>query len=249
VSHNEAPKTAGGMMVEEALDIVPKSSRELAGKHAGDALVNAAEAARDLTALVKGIASLPVGIGGFVARIVRRWRRLPSEKRRPLPVTMLLTAATGYADTKDADLRLAFENLLTSAIDVNRVHRVHPSFARMLVEMTGLEARMLRLMKSGGEFSSTELLSKAVGVGIDEHASAVAMTHLERLGLLKPEPNPGIMVPSGLTPPGTMTVGKSVWAPMTDNNQCVVIAVPFYGSYSLTPLGWDFIAVVDPDED
>lgn len=255
MSNDDAPKTAGGMVVAEAIRVVPQEKRDLAGQQLGDALVNATQVARDLTQVLTWAIAIPRGVAAFGAWTVRRWRRMRPENRLLPPTTLLLTAGAGHSKTSDAELRGAFENLVTSAMDKETAPRVHPAFARNLSEMTPLEARIMRLFRTGGAFASTEAFAAAVGMDVDAHAMTIAMSHLERLGFLHNEGPAATVVGSSFstvssyTPdaePGLIYVAEIKRVPMTVGNKPDDLPVTMYGIYRLTALGSDFIDVVQP---
>jgi hypothetical protein len=245
------------MIVDEALKRVPEEARSLAGRNVGTIIVGATHALGEVATLAKWIASVPRGIGAFGMWAVRRWRRMPPEKRLLPPSTLLLTAGTGHAKTTDAGLRAAFENLVASAMDKDTAPRVHPAFARNLSEMTPLEARIMRHFRTGGLYPTVAEFSAALGVDADSRAIAIATTNLERLGFIRIEGGATMVVgqsfsavPSS-TPspePGLIHVGKIEYHAMTVDNRAASVPLTVYGTYSLTALGHDFIDVVAPIE-
>jgi hypothetical protein len=179
------PRSAGGLIVKEIADIVPEDDKQVAGRDVGAALVNAASTARDVTALLAGVAAIPRVAFGFVLRMARKWRKVPADRRNPIPPQLLLEASAGYATATDDELRAGFERLVTAAMDSETASHAHPSFASALSQMTPIDARFIRLiMERPPVFSSFAGLGERLGRGIDFVAIGVSANNLQRLGLV-----------------------------------------------------------------
>ena len=184
---SDDPKTAGAMIVKEIVDVIPDENKQVAGQAIGATLVNAAGALRDLTGLVAGLAAIPRAAIGFALRMTRKARRLPADRRNPIPLQLLLEASAGYAAATDDELRAGFERLVTAAMDRETARHAHPSFASALSQMTPLDARLIRLIRERPPtFSSFAELGERLGPGIDFVQIGVSANNLQRLGLVDP---------------------------------------------------------------
>ena len=243
-------RSAAQLLTEEALRVVPREARELAGQQIGGLLVDVTTTVRQATSLVRGIVAIP---GAAVTLVRRAWRRLTPDRRSLPPQPLLLIAAAGYAATDDSELRAAFESLVERAMDKESASRVHPVFARNLTEMTPLEARIMRQFWDGGVYPTAGSFSAAIGGAADDHAITIAAEHLQQLGLLRielpPSVTPSFGVVPGATPwrqPGVLHIARLEAVRMTKENRAADKAILVYGTYYLTPLGKDFISVVCP---
>jgi hypothetical protein len=181
---SEGPKTVTGLIAKEVSDVIPETDKRIAGRAFGDALVNVGEALQDVTSWVRVVAAVPRATVGFVGRVFRKWRAVPKGQRAPLPPKLLLGAASGYAGTADSHLRDCFERLVESAIDSRSASLVHPSFVSSLNQMSGLDARFMQLLKSGGIFQSNEEFRQRLGAPPDT-SLIVTIDVLGRLGYVE----------------------------------------------------------------
>lgn len=181
------PKTASALIVKKIADVVPKDDMQVMGRDVGASLVNAASLARDVTAMLAGVAAIPRVAIGFVVRMARKWGKVPADRRNPIPPQLLLEASAGYASATDDELRAGFERLVTAAMDRETARLVHPAFASALSQMTPIDARLIRLiMERPPTFSSFAELGERLGSGVDFVAIGISANNLQRLGLVDP---------------------------------------------------------------
>jgi hypothetical protein len=180
----DEPKSAGGLLASEALRIVPENQKQIAGQGFGGALANIGAALEDVTMWVRVVAAVPRGMAQFVARVTAAWRQTPAHRRLAPKPELLLTAATGYANQEEDELREKYVRLIVAAVDSESAPFVHPAFASIIAQMTPVEARLFDFFRTGGYFTSFDALSKAAGVQLDEDGIQLAMASLDRLGLV-----------------------------------------------------------------
>jgi len=185
LSMSDDPKSATGLIVQEVAAVVPQSDKDTAGRDLGKAFKNVGSIARDLTDLLAGVASVPRRTSEFIARALAKFRQIPNERRRTPSPRLLLEAAQGYVQTDDADLRACFERLLETSMDSATAALVHPSFVSSLNQMSGLDARFLRLVRRGGRYQGGyEELGEALGARIGSRSLIVTTENLTRLGYI-----------------------------------------------------------------
>jgi hypothetical protein len=176
---SEDLKTATGMIVQEVAEMVPQADKNTAGRDLGATLKNVGSIARDLTDLLAGVASIPRRTAEFMARALANFRQIPEERRRTPPPKLLLEAAQGYAQTDDDDLRECFERLVESAMDGETSSLVHPSFVSSLTQMSGLDARFMKVLTTGEIFPSFSSLRARLGIQTGEPLT-VTLDNLEK---------------------------------------------------------------------
>ena len=149
-------ESGGAMIAREALEVVPRDSKALAGESIGRALTNAAGALEDLTGILKAVTAIPAGAGKLMVRLITRRRRIPRERQVSPPATLLLAAAQAYSSSGDV-LREKYENLLATAMDSDTADQAHPVYVDILGKMTAVEARLFDFLCSkGGDFHRYE---------------------------------------------------------------------------------------------
>ena len=119
-----------------------------------------------------------------MVRALAKFRQIPDERRRTPPPKLLLEAAQGYAGTDDNDLRACFEKLVQSSMDTDTASLVHPTFLTSLNQMSGLDARFMRLLRVGAKFTSFESFYRALG-DPPEASVIVTLEVMKRLGYLE----------------------------------------------------------------
>jgi len=182
---SDDPSTATGLIVKEMADVLPAADKRIAGRDFGTALKNLGSLASDLTGLLASIVSIPRRTGQFFAWTLTRFRQIPDERRRTPSPKLLLEAAQGYAEADDDELRSDFERLVESAMDSQTASGVHPSFVISLRQMSGLDARFMRLFAKGCAFRSFAELAELVGAAVDLQSLEIAAANLERLGYIE----------------------------------------------------------------
>jgi len=180
---SEEPKSATGLIVQQVAAIVPQSDKNSAGRDIGKALKNVGSIARDLSDLLAGVVSIPRRASEFMVRALSKFRQIPDERRRTPSPKLLLEAAQGYAHTDDNDLRTCFERLVDSAMDTKTAALVHPSFVVSLNQMSGTDARFMRLLGAGAKFIGFAAFYEALGIA-SLASMVVTMDVLTRLGYM-----------------------------------------------------------------
>lgn len=152
------------MPIPEGLDkllpakVVEKAYDDIASppaKELGKAAVDIVKTARLLLAPFQ----LAAAFQDRFERAVERIRtRVPEEKQKPPPAEVVGPALRQmqYLD-EDNPLWLMFEELLTQAVDVDTMAKVHPSFAQLISQLSRDEAVILYRLRSN-EFKVVDFL-------------------------------------------------------------------------------------------
>jgi hypothetical protein len=241
-------------VASDALKAVPADKKEIAGRSLGNTLVNLGAIAEDVTMWARVLVSVPRNAVGLVARVARKWREKPAQRRARISPKLLLEAAAGYATAIDDELKIRYERLLDSALDVESAPRVHPAFANILGEMTGLEARILDLIGTGGIFESYQELIDAIAVRTDARKIQVAFQNLSRTGLVTIVEGDLLKVAAQEGAARRSMTAAGVEMHLYEERRVQIIGLPDGDAtsvramvtvvYKITPLGRDFVAVV-----
>jgi hypothetical protein len=248
-------KSASATIAGEALKVVPEADKQMAGRSFGGALTNLGAALEDVTLWVRLVASVPRGATTFVAKVIDRWRSIPSDRRALPSAKLLLEAAASYGAITDDDLKVRYERLLFSAVDSEAAPRVHPAFVEMIGQMTGAEVRLADHFPIGGYFESYQALTVALGFSIDHHHVEIGMRNLLRLGLIT-EVGPDLLEPSAAPDHAFLQRVAKLSGGIHVQEVIRVQTIDIGGrrtgttrttatvNYRLTALGADFLAVV-----